>query len=67
MLLIISTFFGLCWLVQYRSFKKQDEAILQAAPSAKIIDLQQRIAVKAKALHSQKNKFHTQINLKKAK
>ena len=67
MLLIISTFFGICWLVQYRSFKKQERAIAPASTSAKVIVLQQYLATKAQKEHSQENKFHTPINLKKAK
>lgn len=64
MLLIISTFFGVYWLIQFRSFKKQEKAILQTSTSAKVIDLRQYQATKE---NSQKVKFHTPINLKKAK
>ncbi|NRB53416.1 MAG: hypothetical protein HRU41_37520 [Saprospiraceae bacterium] len=67
MLLIISTFFGLCWLVQYRSFRKQEQTLLQASTSAKVIVLQEYLATKTQPQASQESKFHTPINLKKAK
>ncbi len=67
MLLIISTFFGVYWLIQFRSFKKEEQAILQTSSTAKVIDLRQYLATKETKQHSPKVKFHTPIDLKKAK
>ena len=68
MLLIISTFFGIYWLIQYRSFKQTTQAVEQPH-TAKIIALQPQQKANVKTLRVPMITLQktTPIPLKKAK